>query len=263
KSVGPQVEVNTQADQYIPRIKWTAHDDELAIMRRNRHQNHLELLLGNVSKANKNIPVKTIYSEKADTYIEVNDNLIFLEDNKHFLWNSEKDGWNHIYMYDMKGSEVAQLTRGSWEIVDFYGADQQDNKLFFSAAIESPLEREIYALDYQNVLKTYAKRKTSIVHSGDMRADLVKLTPNNHTNDASFSQSFDYFINFETAADMPPKITLFNSKGKKIRDLETNANLQKKIDSLDISKKEFGTFKTVNNVDLNYWIIKPNNFDPV
>ncbi|WP_239541025.1 S9 family peptidase [Cryomorpha ignava] len=262
KSAKVEIDANAQADQYIPRIKWTQNDDELAIMRLNRHQNHLEFLLANVANPNKHITVKTIYDEKSDTYIEVNDNLIFLNDNKHFLWNSEKDGWNHIYMYDLKGTEVAQLTKGTWEVVEFYGADQNDNKLYFSAAIESPLEREVYSLDYQPVFKTYNKTKSTVVPAKDMRGELTKLTPNGHTNDASFSKSFDYFINFETAADMPYKIALFNSKGRKIRNLETNAALQKKIDQLDISKKEFGTFKTVSNIDLNYWIIKPKNFDP-
>src|SRR5690606_27187161 len=146
-----------KADQYIPRIKWTQHDDELAIMRLNRHQNNLEFLIANVSNPNKDISIKTIYTEESDTYIEVNDNLIFLNDNKHFLWNSEKDGWNHIYMYDMKGNEVAQLTKGPWEVVEFYGADQDHQKLFFSAAIESPLEREVYSLYYQPVFKMYSR----------------------------------------------------------------------------------------------------------
>ena len=261
KSAKAEIDVNSDADQYIPRIKWTQNDNELAIMRMNRHQNHLEFLLADVSNINKSISLIPIYDEKSDTYIDVNDNLIFLEDKKHFVWNSEKDGWNHIYMYDLNGNEVAQLTKGPWEVVEFYGIDQESGNLFFSAAIESPLEREVYSLDYKATMKANSKSKKSEIPQKDMRGKLIKLTPNGHSNDASFSSSFQYFINFETAADMPYKIALHNAKGKKIRDLETNASLQKTIDELDISKKEFGTFKTVGNTDLNYWIIKPKNFD--
>lgn len=262
KAKKAEIDVNSHADQYIPRIKWTTSDNDLAIMRMNRHQNHLEFLLADVSNINKNIPLKTIYNETSETYIDVNDNLIFLDDQTHFLWNSEKDGWNHIYMYDMNGNEVAQLTKGSWEVVDFYGADQKNQKLYFSAALDGPLDREIYSLDYQTSSKASSKQKPMMINVGEVRTKLARLTPNGHTNNASFSNSFDYFINFETAADMPPKITLHNSKGKKIRDLETNAALYKKINSLDISKKEFGTFKTVDNIDLHYWMIKPHDFDP-
>src|SRR5690606_29885764 len=127
---------------------------------------------------------------------------------------------------------------------------QDHQKLFFSAAIESPLEREVYSLYYQPVFKMYSRSKKTVVPPKDMQSELTKLTPNGHSNDASFSNSFEYFINFETSADSPYKIALFNSRGKKIRDLVTNAALQEKIDELDISKKEFGTFKTVSNIDL-------------
>lgn len=257
-----ELDLNSTEDQYIPRIKWTTNDDELAVMRLNRHQNHLEFLLADLTNMNKNVPLTTIYSETSDTYINVNDNLIFLDDGKHFVWNSEKDGWNHIYMYDLKGNEVAQLTKGAWEVVEFYGVDQKNSNVYFSAAIESPLEKEIYSLDYAPVLKAYTKSKTAVIPKSDMRGELDRLTPNNNSNDASFSNSFQYFINFESSADSPYEIALYNSKGKKVRDLITNKELQRTIDNLAISKKEFGTFKTVSNIDLNYWIIKPKDFDP-
>lgn len=261
KSAKAEIDLNSEADQYIPRIKWTKSDNELAIMRFNRHQNHLEFLLAHVGNVNKSVSLETIYEETSETYIDVNDNLFFLNDGKHFVWNSEKDGWNHIYLYDLKGNEVAQLTKGSWEVVEFYGVDQKNKTLFFSAAIGTALEREIYSLGYAPILKTYSKQKSTVVPAGDMRKTLHRLSPNGNTNNAQFSDSFQYFINFESSADSPHKIALYNAKGKKIRDLETNAELQKTISQLDISKKEFGTFKTLGNVDLNYWVIKPKNFD--
>ena len=262
KSAKAELDINSAADQYIPRIKWTKSDSQLAIMRLNRHQNQLEFLLADVGNVNKSVSIETIYEETSETYINVNDNLFFLNDGKHFVWNSEKDGWNHIYLYDLKGNEVAQLTKGPWEVVEFYGVDQKNKTLFFSAAIKSEMEREIYSLDYAPILKTYASQKATVSPSGDMQKSLNRLTPNRKTNDAYFSDSFQYFINFESGADSPHKIALYNAKGKKIRDLETNAELEKIISKLDISKKEFGTFKTLGNVDLNYWIIKPKNFDP-
>lgn len=258
-----KVDVGAEADQYIPRIKWTLDDTKLAVMRLNRHQNHLEFLLADFSgnKGETVVPVR-IYDETSETYIDVNDNLIFLDDKTHFIWNSEKDGWNHIYMYDFSGKEVAQLTRGPWEVVDFYGVDQDNKRLFFSAAVEGPLGREIYSLDYAPVLRSAGKTKKTIVPEDDMRKKLTRLTPNGHTNEAAFSNSFAYFINFESAADSPYRITLKDATGKKIRDLETNEKLRKELDQLRISPKEFGKLPTENGVELNYWMIKPADFDP-
>lgn len=258
-----EIDINAEADQYIPRIKWTTNDDMLAIMRLNRHQNHLEFLLADLSKSNSGeIPLKTIYSEKSETYIDINDNLIFLEDGEHFVWNSEKDGWNHIYMYDLEGNEVAQLTKGHWEVIDFYGVDQENKRIFFSAAISNPMEKEIYSLDFAPVLKEYSPDEGSVVPDGDMQNKLNRLTPNNNTNNADFSNSFAYFINTESGTGQPYHYTLRNAKGKKIRDLEANAALKEKIENLDISPKTFGTLKTVDDISLNYWMIKPADFDP-
>jgi dipeptidyl-peptidase-4 len=257
-----EVEINANPEQYIPRIKWTRNDDQLCIMRMNRHQNDLEFLLADLSKAgNEKAPAMTIYTEQAKTYIEVNDNLIFLEDGEHFVWNSEKDGWNHIYMYTVGGKEVAQITRGNWEVIEFYGIDQKNQTIFFSAAIESPIETAVYSASYAAPLKRYRKSGKPFVPMADMKEDLKKLTQNRNSNDAKFSKGCKYFINSETSAEMPAQISLFEASGKKIRDIELNEDLQTRLKKYNLSPKEFGTLTTDAGHDLNYWMIKPSNFD--
>ncbi|MCA1762782.1 MAG: S9 family peptidase, partial [Flavobacteriales bacterium] len=256
-----EVDVNSEADQYIPRIKWTKNSDLLCVMRMNRLQNKLEFLLANTKNASEDeISVETVYTETAETYIEINDNLIFLDDEKHFVWNSEKDGWNHIYLFDMDGSEVARLTGGDWEVIEFYGVDQENMRVFFSAAIGSPIEKEIYSLDFEKAIQKFKKTGKTVQPS-----ELPKpknLTPNGHTNSAAFSNTFSYFINFESAANQPNHITLRDARGKTVRDLKDNSELKKKVEKLDINPKEFGAFKTEAGHELNYWMIKPPVFDP-
>jgi len=257
-----EMDINANPEQYIPRIKWSESDDQLVMMRMNRHQNKLDFLLADLSKSNGNmVSTKNIYTEKADTYIEINDNLIFLNNGQHLVWNSEKDGWNHIYIYDFKTNEVGQVTKGDWEVIDFYGLDQKTQTIFFSAAIESPIEVAVYSISYGSVIRDFKKSGKSVVPKNDMRDKLTKLTPNRHTNDATFSESFDYFINFESAANMPYKIALFDKKGKKIRDLEQNEALESRLKKYNLQPKEFGTFTTEAGHDLNYWMIKPAGFD--
>ena len=115
-----QLDVGSEADQYIPRIKWTQDPNELCVFRLNRHQTDLELLLFDVTSGS----VRSLLREQNQWYVSIHNNLTFLADGSHFLWSSEQDGWNHLYLYNMQGQLVRQLTRGDWEVTDFYGVDE-------------------------------------------------------------------------------------------------------------------------------------------
>jgi dipeptidyl-peptidase-4 len=224
----------------------------------NRLQNELEFLLADIQgQSEGEIQPNRCYYEKSETYIEINDNLIFLTDNEHFLWNSEKDGWNHIYLYNLDGSEIAQLTKGEWEVVSFYGTNQKRKEVYFSAAIENSISEEIYSLGYEKFLK----KGSDAEPDEDSRKLLSKLTPNGKTNTAVFSDTYDYFINFASSASEPQVITLRTHTGKVIRTLEDNSVLAERLDKLSLSPKEFGVIENREGVELNYWMIKPPNFD--
>jgi dipeptidyl-peptidase-4 len=262
KAASAEVNVNANSEQYIPRIKWMEEDDELAIMRMNRHQNQLEFLLASTDNVSSGkIPTETIYEEKSETYIEVNDNLLFTEDGNYFFWNSEKDGFNHIYLYTTEGEEVAQLTKGPWDVVEFYGVDQSDGKIFFSAATEGPLERAIYSADYKEAIRNFKKSGKASIPEKDNKKQLNRLTDNSNMNDAAFSSGFEYFINYQSGAELPYQIALYTSEGKHVRDLEMNEALKKKLAERNLNPKEFGTFENESGESLNYWMIKPPDFD--
>ena len=113
--------INKKQEFYFPRIKWTNKSNQLFVQRLNRNQNHLELLSVNPDSGEANL----IFEEKETTYIDVHDNLIFYDDDSYFLWTSEKDGYNHIYIYRIDGEEIRQITKGDWEVVQFYGYHQK------------------------------------------------------------------------------------------------------------------------------------------
>ena len=127
-----KVDVGEETDQYIPRIKWTQNPGKLCVYRLNRHQNEIDLLLADAETGS----TKVLLNEKNKYYIAdmVLDNIRFLDDQKHFIWTSEKDGWHHIYLYDMTGKEVRQITQGNWEVSDFYGVDEKTGTLLYQAA---------------------------------------------------------------------------------------------------------------------------------
>ena len=261
-SQSTEVDINPDAEQYIPRIKWTENENRLAIMRMNRHQSELDFFIAKTDESTGGlVPVESIYHEESQTYIEINDNLIFTEDGNYFFWNSEKDGFNHIYLYSADGKEVAQLTKGSWDVVEFYGVDQLNGKIFFSASVEGPLERAIYSADFKKAIKSFKKSKKAVVPKKDNRNELNQLTENANMNDAAFSTSFDYFINYESGAELPYQIVLFTDEGERVRELEMNDQLKTTLAERKLSPKEFGSFEIESGESLNYWMIKPPNFD--
>ena len=237
--------VNTgiETDIYFPRIKWTKNNDELCIMRMNRHQNNLEFLFTNLSENGPfEITTRTVFSEKSNTYIDINDNLIFLADGKTFLWNSERDGYNHIYQFDTDGNMVRQITSGDWDVIDFYGYSEATKTIFYSSSEVSAMEQHVYS---QGITKKSGKQ----------------LSERKGTNSAAFSSTFDYYINYHSDANTPYYITLHNSKGKEIRMLIDNKAMKETLAGYATSKKEFFTFTNSAGVELNCWMIKPVNFD--
>ena len=232
------VDLELKEDFYIPRIKWTTKDNELCAMRMNRHQNHLEFLLANTETNSKIIKTSTIYNETSETYIDINDNLIFLKNGAGFLWNSEKSGYNHIYLTTMDGKIEKQITTGKYDVIDFYGFDELKSTLYYTAAEENPMEKSLFGIKL----------------SGKNQVRLSKLKGQNN---AVFSSSFAYYINTYSATDTPPLFTLHEANGNLIRVLQDNLKLKQTLQEFEISEQVFGKFTTAQGTELNYWMIKP------
>ena len=231
-------DVNKKSETYLPRIKWTNNTNMLFVQRLNRHQNHLELLSVDPSSGKS----KIILEEKDKYYIEIHDNLTFYKDDSGFLWTSEKDGFNHIYLYQISGKERRQITKGNWEVTNFYGYDDKNKVLYFQSNEESPLERNIYRVNI------WGKSKK-------------KLSKKSGTNSASFNSNFSYFINTYSNANLPNAITLNNNTGEVIKKLKNSESLRGSLSEYELTSKEFFNFKTEQGIKLNGWMMKPYNFD--
>jgi len=235
-----EANTGTETDFYFPRIKWTKDVNKLCIIKLNRLQNKFNLLYANPETGVSNI----IYTEENKFYIEesVFAQLNFLEDAKHFVILSERDGYRHLYLYNIDGTLVKQLTSGNWDVIDFYGYDAKKKLFYYQSAEESPLKRAIYSVDID------AKKKT-------------KISIKEGTNDALFSKSYKYFINYFSNISTPNYVTVNDANGKEIRVLEDNADLIKLVDEFGGVNKEFFVIKTSENVELNASVIYPADFD--
>lgn len=228
--------VGKETDQYIPRINWTKRPGKLLIQRMNRNQNQLDLLVIDADSGKPDL----MHSEKSNTYIDVFDDLTFLSNGDEFLWTSETEGYKHIYLFNLNGKMTGKVTKGEWEVTNVYGVNEKKGLIYYQSTEEGPLTRNIYSIGLDGKGKT-------------------KLSEATGQNRAQFSKGFKYYINTHTDANTPPTITLHNSKGKQVRVLESNEKLKSALKTVNAPKKEFFKFNT-GKVELNGWMIKPNDF---
>lgn len=222
---------------YIPRINWMNNPDFLSVQTLNRHQNNLKLVQVNA----KNGSTQTLLEETDDAYLDVTDNLTFLKDDS-FIWTSEQDGYNHIYLYDSTGKLKNQVTKGAWEVTNYYGYDSKSGRIYYQSTENGSINRDVYSIRNNGKTKKRLSQKLG-------------------RNSADFSADFTYFINTYSSATTPPEFTLHRaSNGNKIKDILDNRNLLVKLQDYNLSPKEFSTIE-VNGNELNMWMIKPTNFD--
>jgi dipeptidyl-peptidase-4 len=222
--------------EYIPRIKWTSNSTILSVTTLNRHQNNLNLYFVNAS----NFSTKIVLNETDKAYIDIHDNLTFLGDNS-FIWTSENDGYNHIYHYAKNGKLINQVTKGNWEVTNFYNINEETKTLYYQSVEDGSINRTIYSI------KLNGKNKK-------------RLTNASGFNSASFSKNSAYFINTFSDANTPTIFTLHNDKGKQLKEILNNKELSEKLEGYNLAKKEFFTLKTTHG-DFNAWMLKPINFD--
>ena len=238
KSEKYAVDLKEYEQYYIPRIQWTKETDILAITTINRHQNNLNLVSFNAANRESSL----LLNEKDPAYLSIKNDLTFLFDNS-FIWSSETEGFNHLYHYDKNGQLLNKITDGNWEVTKYYGYDKKNKKIFYQSTEEGSINRSVYSIDI----------------SGKKQKKLNKYIGN---NSASFSNSFNYFVNTYSSANNPTVYTLVNAKtGEEIKEIKNNLNLAEKLTAYNLSEKEFSTIKTKNG-EFNMWMMKPKDFDP-
>ena len=232
-----KLDVNIPEEGYIPRIKFTKNPDVLAVLTLNRHQNCMEIQAVNPRSGAS----KTIMREESDTYLneQVYAGIEFYD--KHFVLQSERSGFNHLYLYTIDGMLVRPITKGNFEVKHFYGWDSKKNEFYYSSNEGSPLRESIY--------KVNAKGKKT------------KLTAKAGSNSAVFSNGMRYFINTYSSINTPHIVTTNDNKGNVIKTLIDNNGLKQSLKKFDMPTKEFFTFTTTDGVELNGWMIKPADFD--
>lgn len=230
------LDVPLDKDGYIPRIKFTSDPTKLAVITLNRHQSQMDVYMANpLSKV-----CKLVLREKNEKYVRETAYTQMKFYDGHFSLLSERSGFQHLYWYNLGGQLEAQITKGNFEVTDFYGYDARTGSFYYASTQESPLRRAVYKADKQGRVK--------------------KLSSSVGTNSAKFSKTMKYYMNVYSSAQQPPVTSLCDNNGKTITTLIDNADLKAKVEKV-AGKKEFFQFTTSEGVQLNGWMVKPRDFD--
>lgn len=234
--------VPLDSDGYIPRIQFTGDPDRLAVVTLNRHQDQCDIYILNPQTSHCQLLVR----ETADKYISTDfyKNLNLKGD--RFVLLSERDGYQHLYLYNKDGSLIRQLTQGTFVVKNYYGSDPDQNNFYYASNEGSPLEQYIY----------------KVSADGQRSCLTPPFTLGNGTNNATFSTNCQYFINTYSSITTPPITTVFDNQGKPLRELVRNDDILKAYQDQHLTTPELFTFTTTEGVQLNGWILRPADFDP-
>ncbi len=237
-----KMDVGPEPNQYIPRMGWTATPNLLSIRRMNRLQNKLEILHADASTGKTQV----VLTDTDAAYVEVHDDdLHYLPGGQQFVFASEKDGYRHLYLHEMGGRQVRQLTKGAWEVSDVAGLDAKNGFVYYTSTEASPLQRHLYRV------KLGGGPPQRLGEAGP-GTDVINLSPD-----------CQRYLNYHSAAGQPAVVSLRDGRtGQLLKTLEDNARLRQTLSTYNMGKLEFFDFKTTDGTPLNGSILKPADFDP-
>jgi dipeptidyl-peptidase 4 len=231
KTTGPK-------EQYLTNISWGPNSKFVYIAEVNRNQDHMWL---NKYNAETGEFVKTLFEEQNERYVEPEHSMVFVNGkDDQFVWWSERDGWNHLYLYDTDGQLLKQLTKGEWIVTSFLGWDKKNEKLYIVGTAENGIERHVYCVNSK---------------SGKMK----KLTNTPGMHRVEMNPSKTLFIDRFSNTTNPGKVDIRTSEGKIARSIYQSEN---PLEKYKLAEMTIGTLKSEDGSDLYYRLFKPTNFDP-
>ncbi len=236
----PQPSEDPQAFCYFTNIAWGPDGKTIYMQELNRAQNDCRLTAYNPSTGEK---ISELFQETSDKYVEPLHPIVFLPwDHSKFIMQSQKDGYNHLYLFNDKGKELRQLTSGPWVVLDVVGFNKKSKSIIIQSNEIHPLQSNLFSVDVASGKRTQLDKGIGAVRS------------------ASLSASGEQVCDIYSAPELPRRIEILNtSKQKGYQLFEAGdpwAGYQQPI-------FESGAIKAADGVtDLYYRMVKPAHFDP-
>ena len=227
-------------DRYFTNIAWSPDGQTVYMQELNRGQNDCRLVSYHAATGEK---IAELYRETSDKYVEPQHPIVFLPwDSSKFIMQSQKDGYNHLYLFDTKGKELKQLTKGPWVVTKLLGFNKKQKSVIIISNEKHPLQTNAYAVNINTGKRTLLDAGIGVVQS------------------ALLSGSGSLLAERYSAPDIPRRIDLLNT---------ANGKCTRLLDAADPwadyqqPRFEQGTIKAADGVtDLYFRMVKPHDFDP-
>jgi len=251
-----RIDTGAEPDQYFRVLGWQPDGSELLFMRNNRDYKKLELMAADPETGE----TRVILTEERDTFIvgapympDWTNMFTSLPDGKRFFWISDQDGWAHLYLYDMSGKLIKQLTKGTFPVVRVVTVDEEEGWIYFTARAEERIyDTHLYRVNFQG------QGFQRLTEAPGQHFAAVMFGP---APPSPFSPSKKYFIDSYSSTSQHPKVELRKADGTLLQVL-TEAN----IDGLKELKwsppEEFIVKAADEKTDIYGIMYKPYDFDP-
>lgn len=229
-------------NNYIPRMDFIPESNELFIQQLNRQQNTNHVWIASVGSST---PVN-IFTDKDDAWLDTNDNIVWLKDNKYFTWESERDGWRHLYRVSRDGSQIEPITKGDFDYIEHVGMDVEKGIVYFIASPDNFTQRYLYS--------------AKLFGNGAV----TRLSPESESGQHRYNMSPTgrWAVHTYSNAVTPPVIDMVSfPKYKTVRVIEDNSTAKEQYRALGLQPKEFVKAKS-GGLILDASMIKPKDFDP-
>ena len=231
------MDTGTDKTVLLARVDWLPDSRRVAIQRLTRVQNRLDLLFADAASGR----AQTILTEMDQSWINIADDLQFFAHGQRFLWSSERSGFRHLYLYDLSGTQLAQITRGEWQVEGVESIDEDSGQLYFTSTQASPIERHLYRVSLAG-------------------GDPVQVTRDRGNHGVNLAPDARHFLDTYSTAMVPPRQGLYNANGSRVAALAENKVAE--LDAYRMSPVEFFTVPGADGTVLHASLIKPRGFDP-
>lgn len=226
---------------YIPRMEWIPNSNEVILQQLNRQQNESILFVADAGTGK----VTEIYKENDKAWIDATDGWVWLNGNKEFVWQSEKDGWTHLYRISKDGKKESLITKGNYDVTSVSLIDEKSNLVYFMASPTNATQKYLY--------------KTKLDGKGKLEMVTPSVLPGTHSY--SISPNGLFARHSYNSATVSPVTEWMNFKANNPLTMEGSITNQLAKQQPAKNKVEFFKVTTEDGIEMDGWMKKPDNFD--
>jgi|TARA_R110000851_G_scaffold210486_1_gene362922 dipeptidyl-peptidase-4 len=238
------IDLGKQKDMYLPRVDWLPDSQRVSFQWQSRDQQTLDLRIASITKPKQ---VTTVIEEHSNAWVNLNNDLHFLKQQSAFIWGSERDGFHHLYLFDLQGKQLKQLTQGDWTVDALEFVDEATGWVYFSGRKNSVVERHLYRVNLKQGMDS-----------------IERISQASGMHEAVFADKKPVYLDYFSSLQQPPQISLHNDTGKHLAWVEQNEidNNHPLNDYAGLwQMPEFGQVTAEDNQALQYRLFKPVPFD--